>query len=334
MVKLIACLCSCLFAVSAVWAQDSLTVTEARKSVTLTGYTRSRAKQTLASEVAGKVLKVHYDVGDSIHLKPFVEIDTTFIDFQIEHTQQTLAKLNVAGSRNASQVAFLEKEFKRVDTLHQDNVATLAKWEGAAEQLDQARLALQTTDVEINALKIQLKELKERRKRHKVVAPPGWVIVQRQVEPGEIIAAGTPLGQAADFTRLVVPLFVSGTELAAIQQLNPLKVLVDGRPARAVLNWINPDFDERTRKLAVELALVDFKGQVRGGLLTELTFHVPTEGMMVPKAAVTRRYDNPSVVLKADGQSVPISILGESGNYILISDTAALRPGMELEAGR
>lgn len=328
---IIACLWAGLIIAGPVWAQDGLQVQAARKQVVLSGYTRGRAVQTLACEVAGKVTQVNYDIGQVVGGKPFLEIDPTFVNFQIEQAQWTLEKLTVARSRGASHLAYLEKEYRRVDTLHQGSVAPLSKLEGAAEELDQARLALQTTEVEIKALKTQLKELKERRLRHTVTAPAGWVIVQRHVEPGEIVAAGTPLAQAADFTRLVVPLFVSGEELAVLRQDETLAVKVAGQPGRARINWVNPQFDERTRKLAVELVLVDHSGEARGGLLTELVLEVATQGLMLPKKAVVNRYDNPYVVLQG-GRTVPVVILGESGEDLLIADQEALTPGTALEA--
>jgi multidrug resistance efflux pump len=328
--KLIACLWAGLIIVGPAWAQEQLQVQAARKQVILSGYTRGRAIQTLACEVAGKVTQVNYDVGQVVGEKPFLEIDPTFVDFQIEQAQWTLEKLAVSHARGASRLEYLQKEFKRVDTLHQGSVAPLSKLEGAAEELDQARLAVQTTDVEIKALKTQLKELKERRRRHAVTAPAGWVIVQRRVEPGEIVAAGTPLAQAADFTKLVVPLFVSGEELAVLRQTEAIAVKVEGRPGRARINWVNPQFDERTRKLAVELVLVEHTGDARGGLLTELALEVGSQGLMLPKQAVVDRYDNPYVVLK-DGRTIPIVILGESGEDLIIAAQEALAPGSELE---
>ncbi len=328
--KLIACLWAGLVIVGPAWAQEGLHVQAARKQVVLSGYTRGRAVQTLACEVAGKVTQVNYDVGQVVGQKPFLEIDPTFVDFQIEQAQWTLEKLTVARSRGAAHLAYLQKEYQRVDTLHQGSVAPLSKLEGAAEELDQARLALQTTEVEIKAIKTQLKELKERRGRHAVAAPAGWVIVERHVEPGEIVAAGTPLARAADFTKLVVPLFVSGEELAALRQDEPLAVKVDGQPGRARINWVNPQFDERTRKLAVELVLVGHTGEARGGLLTELVLEVAAQGLMLPKKAVVNRYDNPYVVLRG-GRTIPIVILGESGEDLLIAEQAALPPGTVLE---
>jgi multidrug efflux pump subunit AcrA (membrane-fusion protein) len=313
-------------------AQAAFTVKAARKSIALSGYTRSRTTQTLASEVTGKVLAVNYDVGQTIGTEPFLEIDPTFVDFQIEQTQLSLQKLKVANIRAESQKDYLQKEFKRIDRLRQGNVATLAKWESAAEELKQAELALKTTDVEMGALSVQLKELKERRKRHKLTAPKGWIVVDRKVESGEIITSGTPLGEVADFTQMVIPLFVSGPQLTAIRKLNQIPVTVENKPAKAKLNWANPEFDERSRKLAVELVLVDFDGETRGGLLTELSLNVPSEGLMVPKASVTNQYNNPYVVTKQTGKTIPITILDDNGDHVIIAANPALSVGMEISA--
>ena len=325
------CLAALIFIATNVSAQDMPTVASARKRINLIGYTRSRAKQTLASEVSGKVLRVNYDVGQAIGNAPFLEMDPVFIGFQIEQTELTLKKLEVARSRNASQAAYLEKEFRRIDQLHAGNVATQSNWDAAAEALEQARLALQTTEQELKTLAVQLREMKERLRRHRLMAPQGWIVIERRVEPGEIIATGTPLAMVADFTQLVVPLFVSGPEMEAIRRTERLKVKVAGQPAHANINWVNPEFDERTRKWAVELALIDYQGEAMGGLQVELAIDVAGGGLMVPRNSVTRRYDNPFVVLQADGRKVPIVILGETDHQILIADQPDLKPGMALK---
>jgi len=328
--RIIVWICFGLLLCGTAGAKDTPSVKAALKSVTLSGYTRSRTKQTLAAEVTGKVLAVNYDVGQTVQEKPFLEIDPTFVDFQINQAQLTLQKLIVSNTRAESQKDYLEKEFKRIDRLKQGNVATLAKWEAAAEQLKQAELALQTTDLEMKTLSIQLEELRERRKRHALIAPKGWIIVERRVEPGEIIATGTPLGQVADFTKAVVPMFVTGNQLNALKQKSRFKVSVDGKAAFAKLNWVNPEFDERSRKLAIELVLENYSGDIRGGLLTELTIDVPSEGLMVPKTCVNSRYNNPQVRLKKTGKKIPISILDDSGEYVIIAPTPALTVGAEL----
>ena len=330
MVKPMAWLCATLMAAGAAGAGETLTVRPASQTVSLTGYTRARADLPVAAEVGGRVLRVHYDVGQIVGGAPFLEIDPTFVELQIEQTHWGLERLAVARSRHLSRANFLRKEFERIDALHQDQVAPLARWEAAAEELAQARLALQSVGAEIAALEVQLKELAERRRRHTVNAPQDWVVVARQVEPGEIIAAGVPLARVADFRQLVVPLSVSGAELAAIRTRESLSVTVENRPARARLNWVNPDFDERTRKSAVELALVDFDGDARGGLVVNIALELPGKGFRVPKAAVSDRYDNPYVRVASDGRMVSVFVLGEQADDLIIADHEALAPGMEL----
>jgi multidrug efflux pump subunit AcrA (membrane-fusion protein) len=330
MIKLMAWLCAGLVVAVPALAQEYLVVKPASQAVTLTGYTRARAIQTVAAETSGRVLQVNYDIGQLVGQLPFVEIDPTFIDFQIEQTRWSLERLEVARLRHDSQVTFLQKEFERMDTLHQDQVAPLARWEAVAEELTQARLALQATEAEISALRAQNEELVERRRRHAVVAPQGWVVIMRQVEPGEIIAAGTALARVADFQQMVVPLFVSGPELDEIRARKTLPVTIGNRPGSVRLNWINPEFDERTRKTAIELLLADFQGQARGGLLVELTLNLATGGLMVPRAAVTDRYGNPYVKVAPEGQIVSIFVLGENGENLIIADHADLEPGMAL----
>lgn len=330
MIKAMAWLSAGLAVAAAAWAQAPLTVAPAGRELILTGYTRARAVQAVAAEVGGKVVRVHYDVGQIVGERPFLKIDPIFVDFQIEQVGWRLEQVTVAQKRHHSRVAFLEKEFARIDALFQDQVAPLARWEAVAEELAQARLALQATEAEIGTLDAQLRELKERRRRHSVSAPEGWTVVARHVEPGEIIAAGAPLARVADFRQLVVPLFVSADELAALQSREIMPVSVAGQPAAARLNWVNPAFDERTRKTAIELILADYDGEHRGGLPVALTLALAAEGLMVPRAAVADRHGNPYVRRAADGRMVPVFVTGEGDDYLIIADHEALAPGMAL----
>jgi hypothetical protein len=79
--------------------------------------------------------------------------------------------------------------------------------------------------------------LRERKRRHEIYAPAGWIVVAKQVEEGELVTVNTPVARVADFGVLVVPLSVSAQELAAIQQLSPeFNVLLDGKSAKAAIN--------------------------------------------------------------------------------------------------
>lgn len=313
------------------FGQDRLIVQSAKKEIAITGYTRSNASVIVSSEVSGKVLKVNYDIGEIVGEKPFLEIDQTFIDFQVESTGQSLNKIKAANKKNESRIAYLEKEFKRIDRLHKGDRATGVKRDAALEELDQAKLERNTLRAEKGLVNIALKELRERKSRHIIYAPKGWVITRKMVEPGEIISPNTPLANAGDYQNLVIPLFVSGQELDALRLL-PEKFdgELEGRPVKTRLNWINPEFDEKTRKLSIELILVDYTGEKRGGLRFSMPLEIKAEGYRIHKSAVINRYENPRVKLKSTGETINIIILGESDNYLIIAENENLPVGTEL----
>lgn len=312
-------------------AEETLLVTPARKEIALTGYTRADAVVTIASEVAGRVLSVGYNVGDPVTSAPFAEIDPTFIDFQIRASRQSLDKLAVARRKNDSRVAYLEKEFSRIDRLHKGDRATEVRRDAAKEELDQARLEGETLAAEATALRITLDELEERRRRHRVPAPEGFVVVARMAEPGEIVSAGTPLGRVADFRQLVVPLAVTSETLDAIRNLpDPFPATLADQAVQARLDRVNPEFDENTRKLAIEIAVSDFSGPHRGGLPFSLNLSVPAPGLRVPRAAVVNRYENPRVTRSDTGETVPVLVLGETDGHLIIQSDPRLPVGTAL----
>ncbi len=314
-------------------AQEDLIVQPASRDITLTGYTRSQTTVTLSSEVAGRVLKINYDDGQVIGELPFLSIDPTFIDLEISSTRQTLEQLKISQKKRRSKVDYLDKEFRRIQNLFRRGSTPESRRDTTREDLDQARFDHKAVGVEIAIAQNRLQELRERKRRHTISAPAGWIVVAKLVEEGELVTVNTPIVRIADFEHLVVPLSVSAQELSAIQNLTPeFKVLLDSKPARAAVNWINPEFDEKTRKLSIELILRSYPVPKRGGLTCRLALQTATEGLWVPKKTVMDRYENPRVFLKKSGDEVKVLVLGQTKDHLIIADDPRLTPGTLLRA--
>lgn len=313
------------------FAGDRLITRGAQKEVTLMGFTRGHRAMTIFSEVPGKVLKVNYEVGDTAGSTPFVRLDTTFVDLDIDSTEKAIGRLEVALKQAHSRVAYLEKEFWRIDTLHKGDRATEARRDAAAQELEQAGLERDSLKLELEGLGTKLKELEERRERHSIRIPDGWVVTERTVEAGEVVQPGVPLGRASDFGKLVVPLSVASDELDAIMALSGEFDATLGRsPVKARVNWVNPEFDEKTRKRGIEILITKYDGPRAGGLKFTLPIKVKAEGILVPRAAITERYENPRVKIKATGEVVRVVITGESGQYAIVAEDGRIAPGTEL----
>ena len=314
-----------------VCAGSTPVIEHAFKKTFLTGYTRSIRDTTIASEVTGKIVRINYDIGDRIEDTPFCMIDTTFIDFSIAGLNKSLEKLEVSIQQADSRVRYLEKEFKRIDTLYESDSATESRRDASSEELVQARLQARSLRAEKAAVLNSLAEMEERKQRHSIRAPKGWVVVQKMVEEGEIISPQTPLARVADYRILVVPLSVTGDELEAIEHLGKqFDAYIDNEPVKAAIRWINPEFDEGTRKLAIEVIINGYEDDKRGGLEFSLPISLKTTGLAIPKDAVINRYENPRITLKETGDVFTVLIVSESEDFFMIAEDNRLKAGMEL----
>ena len=316
---------------SKVVAQETFVVERAQREVNITGYTRAKTTVNISSEVSGKITARNYDIGQLVGSDSFFLIDTTFIDFQIEATRQTLKQLNITMQMKRSRVNYLKKEFDRILELFQRNSTAGSKRDSAEEEFTQAKLEMDSTAVQIAQAKTTLAELEERRRRHWIYAPQGWSITGIQVEVGEIVQVNTPLASVGDYRKLVVPLALSADEFATLERLKePFHALLEEIPIKANIRHIDPQFDEKTRKINLELEVHGYTGNRRGGLRLMLTLKVNTGRLQVPKAAVINRYENPRVKIRSTGKEIAIIVLGESNDHLIIGNKPQLTPGIEL----
>lgn len=320
-----------LSSASGISAQEAFVVGRSQREVILSGYTRANTTVNLSAEVSGKIISRNYDVGQIVGDDPFFVLDTTFIDFQIATTRHTLKQLQITRQMKRSRMSFLKKEFERIFELYQRNSTAGSKRDAAEEEYTQSQLDLEAAVVQIAQAQTTLAELEERRKRHWIYAPKGWSVTGSHVEVGEIVQVNMPLASVGDYRTLVVPLALGADEFAALKQLGePLDAVLEGLPVKTTVQRIDPQFDEKTRKINLELDVNGFAGDHRGGLRLSLPLKVLSGELQVPKAAVSNRYENPKVTIKSTGEQIAVIVLGESNDHLIIGDNRRLVPGVEL----
>lgn len=313
-------------------AEKTFTVATAEKSIRLTGYTRSSRSITLTSEVAGKALKVNYKIGDTItDENAFIEIDPTFVNFKIKKSRLQLQQVESRIKILKSKINYLKKGHKRMKELRKNKNISKVKYEEATQKLVEAIHEREALKCEKKMINLSVNELKEELTRYKITSLVGGTITSCIVEEGEFVRPGTPLAVVSDYSTLVVPFSLSGEEVNALRNLpEEFPGILDGNPVKATINFINPKFDEKTRKLELELAIGKYNGHRRGGLNFSTTIRVKTDGIMLPREAVKNRFGNPSVILKKNLEKVPVMILGESGSNLIGAKSKKLVPGTRL----
>lgn len=258
-------------------------VRPAFQDVSLTAFTRPRAALQLIAEEKGRFSSVEVDVGDTIGtMQRFGCLEPVYIDLSIAANRARQERLR-------ADLDYFTRQVERFRNLVERSTSAQSNLDDIERQRLGTRAGL--TEAEVEA-----RELKERKRRHCIEAPQGWQVTERLVEPGQWVNAGEPVGRVADFSVLLAPFALSYPEYRALTaHTGPLKVrLIDeGLDVEATPVHLNPDFDEVTRKISVDLALDKGVPVRRGGLRVKLVLRLPdpSGAVLVPAAAVQERYE-------------------------------------------
>ena len=303
------------------------TARPARQQITLTGFTRARAVLSLTAEVPGRVEQVTADVGDTIAPDGvFARIDPTLTRLELAAKQVAIRQIRRT----------IEYDTRQVERYRQ----LLHAKSSSRVHLDELLLKRDRSRLQLEQLQTEILRLQEVLDRHTIKAPPGWRIMQRQVEPGQWVAAGTVLATAGDYRDLVVPLAVTVEELTSMQKADhiPLRFPELGKDGRGMLQKISPAFDPTSRKVRVEILLqprtLELLPLRQGGLQVEVRVAIadPMHAFLVPRAAVTERYEE-HWLTREDGSGLRVIVLGPAGGSRQEHDPLLRITSPELRAG-
>ncbi|MCT4626708.1 HlyD family efflux transporter periplasmic adaptor subunit [Halodesulfovibrio sp.] len=285
------------------YSKEVFVAKAAKRHVKMTGFTRPRKVITISSEENARCLKVYADVGDSIGKEGiFAKLDPTFIDLDI------LRNLDKQQA-NQTAVTFYKKEAGRYRTLIEKKHAAQTTLDALERDLESAREAA-------DALKVEELILREHKKRHSIVAPEGWKVIERYIEPGELVGVGDELAKIGDFNVLLVPLALTPSELITLQKMKKIVVNLPelGEKVEARIEHISPDYDPGMRKIKVDLAIEKFPIEKRGGIRADL--HLPMDeakgAVVVPESALVQGYEE-AYLVRENGEEVPVIIMGNGG---------------------
>ncbi len=290
----------------------------ASRIVTLTGFTRGRARMSLVSEISGRVDKVNYEVGQAIDPSGyFAQMDVTFLQFDLEKNQIDQDKVK-------SRISYLDLEAGRYRTMVGRNSA-------AQTILDKLEQDLDSSNYNLKALQIQEKKLREKIERGRIKAPAGWKVIVRNIEPGEWVPTGHLLAEIGDFSTLIIPFALTPQGYESLLKHGESFSLF--RPdknirVQAGIWRISPAFDLQTRKINVDLKIISGIDDLRGGIRLELPLVLSDKdgALLVPKEGVENRYEE-YWLTRRDGKQVSVLLLGSGPAGTLRVFSPEIHPG-------
>jgi len=292
------------------------------RHVTVTGFSRARNSMPLSTEVAGKVEKIFTDVGEPVPEHGQVAcLDRTFVNIALAEEKNAIAQQQV-------DIHYFQKQVGRYRKLVGNNSAAIS-------QLDEYIRNLENTKHQAEAARLRQQYQQEKLNRHCIYAPPGWLMTERNVEPGQWLEVGGHVASVGNYMKLLVPLSLSVEELRVLQQNGDrLRVLLpDYRqsvPAR--IERISPEFDEKSRKTRVDLVLEDALPTHRGGIRVDLTLKLPDpdDHFLIAEKALDRRFEEVWLERK-DGTRLRVDVLTGTGNEQVRIQSSQIKAGDEFK---
>ena len=148
------------------------------------------------------------------------------------------------------------------------------------QQIVQAQAEISAAQAEEEHAKAKLKEVQADRADLQIVAPIEGTVATRSAEPGEVVAAGTPLVTLVDLSAVYLRGFIPEGEIGRVKTGQTARVYLDSAPSKpleAVVSRIDPEAsftpentyfkDDRVKQVVgVKLLLKSAEGYAKPGM--------------------------------------------------------------------
>lgn len=233
---------------------------------------------TVSAQTAGRVIELHYDVGD------YVEPGAVLL--RLTSTEQA-AGLDAASSQlNEAQVrlANAEQDFERSKKVFAQQLIAKADFDRVEAEYN-AAVARE------KAARATLKQARENLNYTSVEAPYGGIVLARHVQVGETVAPGTPLLSGVSLKQLRVIVNVPQMHIGPLRKHKSARVLLQDGEVQAESIRIPPSADSTTHTFRVLVNLPELKNtSAFPGTLVKVNFVTGSErGLLLPQKAVVYR---------------------------------------------
>jgi HlyD family secretion protein len=208
--------------------------------VTATGNLRPTNQVDVGSEVSGRVDRVLADVNDRVvRGQVLAQINTDIIEDQIRQAQanRDAARAQVAQARaslnvDQAQLARLQEVYR----LSGGKVPSRTELEAAQANVARDRAEVNSANANVVAAEAQLSSSQTQRSRAVIRSPVSGVVLARQVEPGQTVAASfntpTLFVIAEDLSAMQLRVSVDEADVGQVKQGQRATFTVDAYPNR------------------------------------------------------------------------------------------------------
>ncbi|MGE5632061.1 MAG: efflux RND transporter periplasmic adaptor subunit [Caulobacteraceae bacterium] len=275
------------------------------------------------SKLSGQVIEMGFDVGSSVKAGDvLVRLETKALSAQLQQAEAGLESAQAAKQSVQSQADLAkinldtaQKAYDRTKTLYAAGGASQSQLDDVSSKLDlarkqyenaagsslnQAQASIKTAQANINNIKVQMENAI-------IKSPINGIVVNRNINIGEIASPTLPLMAIADTSALKLKGTVSQEVLPLIKAEQEINVFVDIYPDKTYkgkIDSIGPMAVSTGVFFPIEISIQN-GGDIKAGLSARASIDVVDEkGVVVPAAAVVQNNGESYVYVIKDNVAV------------------------------
>lgn len=291
----------------------------------------SRADARVAAEQAGRVTQM-VEIGQQI------EAGGVLARLDDRQLRLALQDARAAEARIAARLDYARAQEKRMESLVSQATVSRAQLEevGAERRMQEQDLA---------AAKVAVKQAELRLTQSTVRAPFAGTVVERLVEVGEFLGAGSPVVRLVDTVNLEAQVRAPVQLAGFVRQGDALQLRQGEWRAEQAVRAVVPVGDATSRQFELRVALPDSALPIGAALEVGLPAAMPSRVVTVPRDAIVLRPGERYVVRVAEGNvaervavnvgttlddRVEVSGAVEPGDRLVVRGAERVQPGQAL----
>lgn len=262
----------------------------------LTGTIKPIHEVDIVAEVAGKVVRIEKELGQSV-----TPADTlAYIDDKIPYNQYRQARAQVMSARNNLRIAELNLASDK-QLFDNGDISRLA-YENSELAVKNARAGLLSALASFSLMEKQYFDTR-------ITSPIPGVIARKYIDLGTMAGLNTPLFRVVDLSRLKITVGVPQDMVKHIHLNSPVSVSVTAlgrRTFKGLVKFISPQADEATGAFNTEVQLNNSSNHIlKAGMTARLSISLGErkEVLTIPEYALASSGGQPAVYVVNRGMA-------------------------------
>ncbi len=278
---------------------EAVEIRDITEQVQSTGSVKPVTEVQVGAQVSGRVVKVLADFNSTVKKGDLLaEIDPSLLGAQVSQSGAQLRAAKASLKRSQSRLATAKVTLNRTKGLVKEGIASSSQLDQAQGEHDIAVADVASARAQISQLSAQLKSARTTLAYARIYSPIDGIVVDRQVEPGQTVAAS----------------FSAPVLFVIAQDLSKMQVLADIDEA---------DVGRLKEKMKADVVVDAFPGETFSGEVTQIRYAPNNvQGVVTYSAVVDVR--NPELKLRP-GMTATVTIRTREAKQVLAVRNSALR---------